>query len=359
MEKIISSSLLCALIILVFPACASYCCPAYEELNFSCDNSFFFSYLNMSVNEVTNWRDDISEKYYKPPSKDCALRHNSVFIPDIPKDTKLTGYYIMILPDGVSRSYSELIDAGTPVATKDEFLSRAAEWLNNEEVLVTKKINDQLHAEFLSCGGYSELARHTTVRKYQDIGKIISTTIVYQYLNDGDPKREYFCIASYTEMTPEDEFINPAGWKNSKFCINNNFNVKYDSLKPYEVDSSISNPQTSLQYITHRREIFRGLLNIFDIFGLFGHSITLNPTGTDYPDVSWVMECGYFTESASDSLHLVSVSEIMPKQFPADEDGWHILAKTGIDAGSGWSGIGGLLKKPSNSSKWGNYIIIH
>lgn len=348
---------------MTIPASASSFGLSSNNINSSDTDSHYFSYLNLSINEVMNYRDKMPAISYNISDQDNRFNYNALFFPDVPEDAELAGYYMQVLPNGVSSSYMELFDANATLPSQDIFLARANEWIGGEETSVIGTMNDCFQNGIYFYSGYHEIARHTTVRKYQGIGKITATTVVSQYLNDGDSERDYFCIGSYVEMTPEDETGNGTGWKNSKFLVNYDFNTGYCSTKPLEVESPISNPQTSPHYLKPQGDLLGGFLNNFDkiglLSGLFGHSVSLHSNVEDSTKMSWVTECGYFTENAAESLSLTPVSEVMPLQSAVDGDNWHVLARIGIDADSGWSRVGGLIKEPSPSSEWISYILMH
>jgi hypothetical protein len=344
-------------------------CPvSASSLNLSPDyqdnhGSYFFSYANFSMDEVTKWRDEMPVVSYVFPHPDKCYRYYAAFIPIVPGDADLAGYYMEVLPGGVSSSYTEIIDAGAVPPSQDEFLARANEWINSEQDSVIKAMDDCFGSGVSFYDGYYEIARHKTVRSSRDIGQVTVVTVVSQYLNDGDPERDSLCIGSYIEMTPEDGTGNRTGWKNSQFRVIYDYNAGYDSVKPFEGSATRSNPQTSPRYMAPRGDLSAGFLNTVDVFGLmtglFGHSVSFHSGPDDFGDRFWIMKCGYFTESAEESLRLAPVSEVMPYRPAADDYDWHVLARIGIDAESGWSRFGGLESGPSPSSEWGNYILIH
>lgn len=355
--------LLIVLGIMAKPACASSLNFTYDNPDNSDTDSFFFSYTNLSMDEVMKWREEMPNVSYIYPHPDKCFRYSAVFFPDAPNDAKPAGYYMRILPNGVSSSYMEIIDSNATPPSQDVFLVRANEWIDGGETSVIGTMDDCFQNGIYFYSGYHEIARHTTVRKYQGLGKVTVTTVVSQYLNDSDTERDYFCYGSYVEMTPEDETGNFSGWKNSKFQVNHDYNMGYNSVKPFEECASSFNPQTSPGYLTPGGDEIGGFLNTFNAFGLmsglFGHSVSAHCNSTDFDDISWVIKCGYFTESASKSLSLAPFSEVMPLQPAVDGDDWHVLARIGIDAESGWSRVGGLIKEPSPSSEWSSYILMH
>ncbi|MBP2132396.1 hypothetical protein J2128_000317 [Methanomicrobium sp. W14] len=361
-KRFLSVSLLIffSLFILSGQVCASAIPLPDENIN-NPDTDYFLSCTNFSSDEITDWRNTEPNVYFGSEIHVSRYNYSVVFFPGISGDEKLAGYYMKVLPNGVSTSYAEIIDAGAAPPSPDTFLSRAEVQADNMSDSLTEAMNSLFGHEILFFDGYSEIARHTTVRDYLDIGKVTVTTVLYQYLNDGDPDRDYFCIGSHVEMKAENESGNMTGWKNSEFSANYNFATGYDSLKSLDAPAAWSHPQTSSKYMQSRGDPLGGFLNAFDrlglFAGLFGHSVVFN--AENFNNLTWTARCGYFTESASGSLGLSPVIETMPKQTYVDDSDWHVLAGVGIGADSGWSRLGGLVREPSDSPECISYILVH
>jgi|GEM_PF-2337617 len=325
---------------------------SYNDFNSPNTDFLHLSHENLSSGEVIGWREQhMPAARYVLPNPATCFRYDAVFFPDIPDDAELCGYYAEVLPDGITVSYAEVIDAATPAP--DGFLVRAKDWVSVEGALA---VREQFRDAAGLSDGYVELAHHTTVRRYPGIGQVVATTILYQNSDDNDPDNEYFLVGSCVAMTPE----NRNGLKNSKFCVNYDFNARYYTLDPFEAYSSSFSPQTSPRYQVPPGDAVGELMNTFDIFGvlsgLFGHSVTVH--SPDMTDISWTTECGYFTASATDSLNLAPVSEVLGKQPAMDDADWRVLGKVGINAESGWSRPGKHTGEPASSSPWGHFIFV-
>lgn len=312
-----------------------------------------------------DWRESMPGVSY--PSFECPVRrfgYDVVFFPDIPYDAALAGYSAQVI-DGVTVSYAEVTDIATPPPAPVVFSVRAADWISGDKgASAARIVREGLRDAVGLSDADIELARHTTVRGYLGIGRVAATTIMYQRSSDGDPKSEYFCIGSYIAMTPENGSENRGGWKNSRFSVNYNLNTAEGSLQPFGGIISQSSPQTS------PGGALGGLLNSVDIFGvlsgLFGHTVRVHHLSagiTDdhssgVTDLSWVTKCGYFTAAAAGLLDLTPVSEIVAEQPATESAEWHVLAKVGVDAASGWSRPGIFAREPISSSPWGHFVFI-
>lgn len=317
-----------------------------SNFNGSNTNSLYLSHENLSPREVTDWRDRVPAVHDLPSNPGRSFQYDAVFFPDIPPDTEVVGYYARVLPDGVAVSYAEVTDRAAPAT--DGFLTRAEDWISGEEA---RAVRERLRDAADLSDEYVEVAYHTTVRRYPDVGQMTATTALYQCSTDGDPGNEYFCLGSYIAMTPED------GWRNSGFCTSYDLDAAYYSLKPFGGFFSQSSPQTSPRYPAFPGDVVGKLLNTFDIFGvfseLFGHTVEFH--AHDTTGVTWTTRCGYVTPGAAGSLNLTPVSQVVGKQPAADGTAWHVLAGVGIDAEPGWSRPGG---QPASSSPWGHLVFI-
>jgi len=322
--------------------------PYYDEFNDPDVDPLYLSHENLSPREVTAWRENIPPSHPTSSSPGRSFQYDAVFFPDIPPDAELAGYYARVLPDGAVASYTEVTGRGTP--PQDGFLARAESWISGEDGLaVSERIRDAATTGLSD--EYIEVARHTTVRRYLGVGQMTATTALYQHSSDGDADHEYFCLASYIAMTPEDD------WRNSGFCASYDLDTAYYSLKPFGGFFSHSSPQTSPRYLESPGDVVGKLLNTFDIFGifsgLFGHSVGFH--AHDRTGVVWVTKCGYFTPATTETLNLRPVSWIVVEQPSMDDDEWHVLAAIEIDADPGWSRSGEQL---TSSSPWGHLVFI-
>ncbi len=345
-ERLSFIALLCFFVAVIDVAYALPGNSSYDDFNGLNTDSLYLSHENISPHEVTSWRDRVPGTPSVPSNPDRSFRYEAIFFPDVPPDAELTGYYARTLPDGVTVSYAEVADRAAPAP--DGFLIRAEDRISSKESLaVRERLRD---AAGLS-DEYVEVARHTTVRRYPGVGQMIATTVLYQHSNDYDPGHEYFCLASYIAMTPEDD------WRNSGFCASYNLDTAYYSLKPFGGFFGQSGPQTSPRYPVSAGDGLGKLLNTFDIFGifsgLFGHPVELH--AYDTTGVAWTTRCGYFTQGATDSLNLTPISEVVGKQPAADDTAWHVLAGIEIDTEPGWSRPG---EQPASSLPWDHLVFI-
>ncbi|MBP2132399.1 hypothetical protein J2128_000320 [Methanomicrobium sp. W14] len=321
---------------------------------------YFLSYTNFTSDEILGWRNTKPNVSYEFEYPGTRCNYRAVFFPDISGDEKLAGYYMKVLSNGVSTSYTEIVDADATPPSPEDFLSRAEDWgkFRTDSVIVSGDNPPQCRP--LLYDDYYQIARHTTVREYQGKGKVTATTVFSQSPGDLDPERDYFCIGSHVEMKAENESGNPTGWKNSEFYVNYNFAAGYDSMKSWDAPAMRSHPQTSSKYMQSCEDTSGGFLNTFDklglFSGLFGHSVRLH--SDNFSNLTWTARCGYFTESASVSLSLNPVSETAPKQYYLDDYDWHVLAGVGTNANSGWSRLGGLIREPSDSPECTGYILV-
>ncbi len=338
--------LLCVCIAVIDVAYALPGNSSYDDFNSSNTDSFYLSLENLSPREVTGWRDRVPGIPSVPSNPECAFRYEAVFFPDILPDAELAGYYARVLPDGATVSYAEVTDRATPAP--DGFPARAEDWISGKEALA---VREYLRDVAGLSDEYVEVARHTTVRRYLGVGQMIATTALYQHSNDYDQGHEYFCLGSHIAMTPED------GWRNLGFCTSYDLNAAYYSLKSFGGFFSQSSPQTSPRYPVSPGDVAGKFLNTFDIFGtfsgLFGHPVGFH--AHDTTGVVWTTKCGYFTPSATGSLNLTPVSEVVGIQPAADDTAWHVLAGIKIDTEPGWSRPG---EQPASSSPWGHLVFI-
>ncbi|WP_153015847.1 hypothetical protein [Methanofollis ethanolicus] len=301
---------------------------------------------NYSPARVTEWRDQMPAPSYAIPDNARCFRYVGVFLPEESENTSVDGYYARILPDGRTISYAEVRDANASPADPIAFRARAGAcpYSGSEE------IEECFRPMITFFDGYTELARHTTVRDYPGIGEVAATTVLYQYPNDGDPDNEYFCTCSCIVETPEDASSGGEGWRNRGVNAHYLFNTTYGDIRKFPILGTHFNPQTSRNYPS-----------ALDISGvLFGRSVIAHVRHVPEDEIFWNVKVGYFDDLATDPLHFFTTLEIIGIQPLENETQWHLLTRTRIDMDGGWARIGWLVYEttPASPERWGHALLV-
>ncbi|MBP2132383.1 hypothetical protein J2128_000304 [Methanomicrobium sp. W14] len=148
-KRFLTVSLLicCSLFILSGQGFASALSFTDEDINENINNpdtDYFLSCTNFSSDEITDWRNTEPSVYFGSEIHVSRYNYSVVFFPDISGDEKLAGYYMKVLPDGVSTSYAEIIDASAAPPSPEAFLSRAEVRADNMSDSLTKAMNSLL-----------------------------------------------------------------------------------------------------------------------------------------------------------------------------------------------------------------------
>ncbi|WP_298667513.1 hypothetical protein, partial [uncultured Methanofollis sp.] len=301
---------------------------------------------NYSPDKVTEWRDQMPAPSYVIPDNARCFRYVGVFLPEKSENTTVDGYYARTLPDGRTISYAEVRDPDAPPADPIAFRARAGAcpYSSSEEM------QECFRPMITFFDGYTELARHTTVRDYPGTGEVTATTALYHYPNDGDPDNEYFCTCSCIVETPEDASSGGEGWRNRGVNVHYRTNTTYGNIPPFDILSASFNPQTS-----HSR------LRSLDLSGyLLGHLVAAHVRGFPEDEVFWNVTVGYFDELATAPLHFFPTLRIVGIQPSKNDTGWRVLALTEMDMDGGWARIGwrGYETTPHAPDPWGHALLI-
>ncbi|MDD4255069.1 MAG: hypothetical protein PHP59_06790 [Methanofollis sp.] len=305
---------------------------------------------NVSPERVTEWRDQMPVPSYTIRNGSLCFRYVSIFLPEESDDTTVDGYYARILPDGRTLSYAEVKDASAPASDPTAFRARAEASLYSRNDTEERWMQERFRPMIAFFDGYTELARHTTVRDYPGVGEVAATTILYHYPNDGDPDNEYFCTCSCIVETPRNASSGGEGWRNRRMDVHYILNATYGDIPQFDILATSFNPQTS-----------RDRLRTLDISGhLLGWLVASHSRYFPEEEVFWNVEVGYCDELATEPLHFFPTLEIVGIQPPENETGWHVLAKTGMDMDEGWARIGwrGYETTPESPDTWGHALLV-
>jgi hypothetical protein len=302
---------------------------------------------NYSPDKVMEWRNQMPAPSYVIPDNARCFRYVGVFLPEKSENTSINGYYARTLPDGRTISYAEVRDTDAPPADPIAFRARAeaCPYSSSEEM------QECFRPMITFFDGYTELARHTTVRDYPGIGEVAATTLLYQYPNDGDPDNEYFCTCSCIVETPANASSGGEGWRNRGVNVHYRTNTTYGNIPPFDILSASFNPQTS-----HSR------LRSLDLSGyLLGYLVAAHVRGFPEDEVFWNVTVGYFDELATAPLHFFPTLRIVGIQPSKNDTGWRVLALTEMDMDGGWARIGwpGYETTPASPDPWGHVLLVH
>jgi hypothetical protein len=308
-------------------------------------DTFLLSAGNYSPDQVTEWRDHMPAPSYAIPADSRCFRYVGVFLPEESGNTSVDGYYARILPDGRTISYAEVRDADAPPTDPIAFRARAEACPYGSE-----DMEECFRPMITFFDGYTELARHTTVRNYPGIGEVAVTTILYHYPNDGDPDSEYFCTCSCIVETPLNASLGGGGWRNRGMNPHYHTNVTYGNIPPFDILATDFNPQTS-----------HGRLRSLDLSGcLLGYLVTAHAGSIPEDEIFWNVTVGYFDELATAPLYFFPTRWIVAIQPSENDTGWRVLVRTDLDMNGGWARIGlmGYETAPASPDLWGHALLV-
>jgi|GEM_PF-3997823 len=300
--------------------------------------------------EYAAWREDtnLSESGY-----------HLIPVPYCSPDERIDLWVSRLLPDGTHISSAWISEISDPVPEDEELEARVLRYLDDSEPYEDPALQREIE-ETMTGPCSLQLARQTTVRRFQGVGEVAVTTTCYQNTHESVQHSDFIYMGSRVRMTPGIESSENSGFQNRRLNLWHNFTPSSGEIQPlYRIYDDGNRPGTSPMWVLEPPGPIGRSYHWYDPAIIFCDSWVRY----HHPDpevVLWEVTFGPWSEYAKQTWNLTAITDAHFNQPVARDGTWHTFAEVGTDCEGGWvrSPLIFSQEEPANPASSGHRFLI-